>query len=103
MPPNPFRLLQSPPHHAYLTTFTGYFGCVIGGASLFIGNALQSSSTGLALAGCAIGACVYVLIVRLTRTGLTIEDRDALVGATAKPIQPYLSRLLGPVTTPGVA
>jgi O-antigen/teichoic acid export membrane protein len=80
------------------------FGCVIGGASLLVGNALQPSSTGLAaVAACAMGAGLYLLAVRITRTGLTIQDRDALVGAMAKPIQPYLSRLLGPVTTPSVA
>jgi O-antigen/teichoic acid export membrane protein len=80
------------------------FGSVIGGASLLVGEALQSSSSGLAVAtACAFGGCVYLLSVRLTRTGLTIEDRDALVGAMAKPMQPYLSRLLRPLTTPGVA
>jgi O-antigen/teichoic acid export membrane protein len=80
------------------------FGSVIGGASLLVGQALQSSSTGLAaLTACALGAALYLVSVRITRTGLTIQDRDALVGAMAKPIQPYLSRLLGPLTTPGVA
>jgi len=80
------------------------FGSAIGGASLLVGAALQASSTALAaVIACAIGGGLYLLAVRITRTGLTIQDRDALVGAMAKPIQPYLSRLLGPVTTPGVA
>jgi O-antigen/teichoic acid export membrane protein len=80
------------------------FGSAIGGGSLLVGTVLQGSSTALAAASaCAIGGGLYVLAVRITRTGLTIEDRDALVGAMAKPIQPHLSRLLGPVTTPSVA
>jgi O-antigen/teichoic acid export membrane protein len=80
------------------------FGSAIGGASLVVGAVVQASSTALAAAStCALGGGLYLLAVRITRTGLTIQDRDALVGAMAKPIQPYLSRLLGPVTTPSVA
>jgi hypothetical protein len=80
------------------------FGSAIGGTSLLVGAVVQASSTTLAAATvCALGGGLYLLAIRITRTGLTIQDRDALVGAMAKPIQPYLSRLLGPVTTANVA
>jgi O-antigen/teichoic acid export membrane protein len=80
------------------------FGSVIGGASLLVGDVLQTSSAGLAaVTACVMGAALYLLAVRMTRTGLTIQDRDALVGSLAKPIQPSLSRLLAPITTPRVA
>jgi O-antigen/teichoic acid export membrane protein len=80
------------------------FGSVIGGASLLVGTLLQPSSPELAaLTACALGAALYVVAIRTTGIGLTIQDRDALVGAMAKPIQPHLSRLLGAVTTPRVA
>ena len=80
------------------------FGAAIAGISLVVGGVVASASAGFAAgAACATGALLYLAVVRITRSGLTIEDRDALVGAMAKPVQPYLARLLGPVTTPGVA
>jgi O-antigen/teichoic acid export membrane protein len=79
-------------------------GASAGGAALTIGAVLQSASTALAAgAACAAGMALYIVVVRLTRSGLTIEDRDALVGTIATRAQPYLSRLLWPITTPSTA
>jgi O-antigen/teichoic acid export membrane protein len=80
------------------------FGSAIGGVALLIGAVLQPSSTALAAVAAGIlGGGLYLLAVRVTRTGLTLQDRDALVGAMATPVRPFFSRLLQPVTTPSVA
>jgi O-antigen/teichoic acid export membrane protein len=80
------------------------FGVAIAGIALVIGAVLQPSSAALAAAvASGVGGGLYLLAVRVTRTGLTLEDRDALVGAMSTSIRPYLSRLLQPVTTPSVA
>jgi O-antigen/teichoic acid export membrane protein len=80
------------------------FGAAIGGIALLIGELLKPASAGLATAAaCAAGVVLYVLVVRLTRSGLTVQDRDALIGAIPPSAQPYLSPLLRPITTPSVA
>lgn len=78
-------------------------GVAIGGIALGSGALLQPASAVLAAVGaCLLGGVLYVLSVRLTRSGLTVQDRDALLGAMATSARPYLSRLLRPVTTPVV-
>jgi O-antigen/teichoic acid export membrane protein len=80
------------------------FGVAIAGIALVIGAVLQPLSAALAAAvACGVGGGLYLLAVRVTRTGLTLQDRDALVGAMATSIRHYVSRLLQPVTTPSVA
>jgi O-antigen/teichoic acid export membrane protein len=74
-------------------------GAAVGGAALGAGAALSGVSTVLAtVTACAVGAGLFVFLVRLSRTGLTIEDRDALVNAVAARLRPHLTRLLGPIT-----
>jgi O-antigen/teichoic acid export membrane protein len=69
-----------------------------------------ASLTGLALrplspllaAGSAliVGSIVYLVVVRYFRTGLTTQDRDAMLGASASRARPYLSWVLLPLTSP---
>ena len=78
-------------------------GVVIGCAALGTGVALQSSSTfATTIVVGTLGGALYILAIRLTRSGLTIDDRNALVGVMARPAQAYLIQLLRPITTPGV-
>jgi O-antigen/teichoic acid export membrane protein len=80
------------------------FGIGASIVALGTGSVLEAASAILAPAGAFVaGGALFIAAVRLTRTGLTVQDVDALVGAVAKPIQPYLSWLLRPVTTPSVA
>jgi O-antigen/teichoic acid export membrane protein len=80
------------------------FGAVIGGVALGVGALVQPASPTLAAVGsCGVGSTFYVLCVRRTHSGLTIQDRDALVGAVASSAQPYFSRLLRPITTESIA
>jgi O-antigen/teichoic acid export membrane protein len=76
-------------------------GLAAAGAALSVGLASHSWSASLTpvLVFC-VGGGVYVFGIRLCRSGLTTEDRNAFVGAMAAPLQSVLSRLLQPVTAP---
>jgi O-antigen/teichoic acid export membrane protein len=78
------------------------YGVAACGAALAAGAALRSAPAATA-AAFVVGGAVFVIVIRLTRTGLTKQDHDALVGAMATRAQPYLSRLLAPLTTPVAA
>ena len=74
-------------------------GVAVGGAALGAGAALKNVSAVLAtVTSSAVGAVLFILLVRLSRTGLTIEDRDALINAVTVRLRPHLTRLLGPIT-----
>ena len=74
-------------------------GVAVGGAALGAGAALNNVSAVLAtVTASAVGAALFIFLVRLSRTGLTIEDRDALINAVAVRLRPHLSRLLRPIT-----
>ena len=74
-------------------------GVAVGGAALGAGAALNNVSAVLAtVTASAVGAGLFIFLVRLSRTGLTIEDRDALINAVAVRLRPHLTRLLRPIT-----
>ena len=74
-------------------------GVAVGGAALGAGAALNGVSAALAtVTASAVGAALFIFLVRLSRTGLTIEDRDALINAVAVRLRPHLDRLLRPIT-----
>lgn len=74
-------------------------GVVIAGASLAAGDVLRSLSPALTpVAAFVVGALLYVVAVRLSGSGLTTQDHEALTGAVAPSLRPYLSRLLRPLT-----
>jgi O-antigen/teichoic acid export membrane protein len=74
-------------------------GVVVGGAALGAGAALDHVSSVFAIvAAWTVGAGLYILLVRLSRAGLSVEDRDALVGAVAARFRPHLTRFLRPIT-----
>jgi peptidoglycan biosynthesis protein MviN/MurJ (putative lipid II flippase) len=76
------------------------FGCAIGAVALGVGLATRPTSSGLAtVLACVVGVGLYLLVIRLTRSGLTSEDNTAVVGAIAAPARPYLAQLLRPITT----
>jgi O-antigen/teichoic acid export membrane protein len=79
------------------------FGATIGAAALAADAALGPSLGVLGiLSTCAISFAAYVLVLRRTGSGLTIDDRNALVGAAASPMRPYMAWLLRPVTNPNM-
>jgi O-antigen/teichoic acid export membrane protein len=79
-------------------------GAAAGVVALGTGSVLEDASAILAAAGAVVaGGGLFITAVRVTRAGLSLQDVDALVGAMAKPIQPCVSWLLRPVTTPTVA
>jgi O-antigen/teichoic acid export membrane protein len=80
------------------------FGAGIGGAALVVGVLIQPFSVAFAAGGaCIVGVTLYILGVRVTRSGLTIQDRDALLGAVGTSARPYFSQLLRPITTQSAA
>jgi O-antigen/teichoic acid export membrane protein len=74
-------------------------GVAVGGAALGAGAAVNNVSAVLAtVSASALGGALFIFLVRFSRTGLTIEDRDALINAVAVRLRPHLTRLLGPIT-----
>jgi O-antigen/teichoic acid export membrane protein len=74
-------------------------GVAVGCVALGVGAALDDVSAVLAtIAAWAVGAGMFIFLVWLTRSGLRIEDRDALVNAVSVRLRPHLTRLLRPVT-----
>jgi O-antigen/teichoic acid export membrane protein len=74
-------------------------GVAVGGAALGAGAALNDVSAVLAtVSAAAAGATLFTLVVRFSRTGLTIDDRNVLINAVAVRLRPHLSRLLAPIT-----
>jgi O-antigen/teichoic acid export membrane protein len=76
-------------------------GVAVGGAALGAGAALNNVSAVLAtVTASVVGAGLFIYLIRLSRTGLTIEDREALTNAVAVRLRPHLDRLLRPITAP---
>ena len=76
-------------------------GITTGGVALSVGIMLQEVSAAVALfVVMTLGSAAYITSVRLSSSGLTVQDRDALLGALALRARPYVARLLHPVTTP---
>lgn len=76
-------------------------GLAIGGGAIALAHAIRPASGILGLpAVCGAAAVIYVLGVRSSGLGLTMDDHDALMGAVATAARPVLSRLLKPVVTP---
>jgi O-antigen/teichoic acid export membrane protein len=74
-------------------------GVAVSAAALGAGAALADFSAILAtITAWAIGVGLFIFLVRLSKSGLTIEDRDALVNAVAARARPHLTRMLRPVT-----
>jgi O-antigen/teichoic acid export membrane protein len=82
----------------YRPFLAGVAPCAV---ALLAGAALQSTSAVAAacVAGAA-GAAGYVLIVQLTRSGLTIQDRNAVLAVLAVRLRGHVAQLLRPITTP---
>jgi O-antigen/teichoic acid export membrane protein len=72
------------------------------GAIAFGAGAVLPGSHDLvsAVSACGLGAGVYALAIRVSRSGLPPADRNALVGAMPAPVRPYLMWLLRPLTAP---
>jgi O-antigen/teichoic acid export membrane protein len=74
-------------------------GVVVACVALAAGAMTQSISAALAAAiAFAVGAGLYVVLVRILRGGLSVEDRDALLGAFSPRLRASASRLLAPIT-----
>jgi hypothetical protein len=72
---------------------------VILAAILPVGAALGHWSRPLAaMAICCIGGGAYVLVIRLSKSGLTSGDRDALITSVPERARSHVVRLLNPVT-----
>jgi O-antigen/teichoic acid export membrane protein len=79
---------------------TFLLGIGAGLVALVTGSVLEAASASLAAAAAFVaGGALFVTAVRLTRAGLTVQDREALVSAMATPLRPFLSRLLSPITS----
>lgn len=77
-------------------------GSLIGAGALGAGALLESSSAlGAPIIGGIAGGVLYVVSVHLSRSGLKIDDRDALIRAMPSAAQRHLSWLLRPVTVAG--
>lgn len=75
-------------------------GLAVAAIVLPLGVELRHLSALLASLGAgSLGIVLYVLTIRITRSGLTAEDVDALVQAVAAPFQRWLSGLLRTVTS----
>jgi O-antigen/teichoic acid export membrane protein len=80
------------------------FGLTAGALALACGAAVQPSSHVFApIAACCLGGLIYLAAVRVTRTGLTTQDCEALTGAFGSAPRPYILWILRPLTTSDVA
>lgn len=76
-------------------------GVLAGGFALGAGAILLSfSAVSAAIVSGFLGAGSFVALVRFFRSGLTAQDRVALLEAMSSGMRPHLSRLLWPITTP---
>jgi O-antigen/teichoic acid export membrane protein len=75
------------------------FGSVLGLLALAVGSVLRPHDVAAAAVAGSAGGLVYLFVVRLTGAGLSEGDRDALAGAFAAPMRPYIVRILSPITS----
>jgi O-antigen/teichoic acid export membrane protein len=59
---------------------------------------LQWSGVIAAIAACGLASSAYIVALRLSNSGLTVGDRDALIGSVSEQARPHVVRLLKPVT-----